>query len=164
MSKLSWLRSLVKHNVAAKHRSSKPLTSNELWLLELRIKSIRILALIPDALWDMCKSSIMLNSKQGHWHMQFQHLATWALLWFENGHSLNTAYLPAGDLNRKPGQHGSLHLQIIYKAGVRRWFWGVRDPKCSKKLSLGHFTPLHSTRVKFNQCDAFSSCSRKRYT
>ena len=31
--------SLVKHNVAAKHGSSKPLTSNELWLLEWRIKS-----------------------------------------------------------------------------------------------------------------------------
>ena len=30
MSKLSWLRSLVKHNVAAKHGSSKLLTSNEL--------------------------------------------------------------------------------------------------------------------------------------
>ena len=40
------------------HGSSKPLPSNELWLLELRIKSTRILAPIPDALWDMCKSSI----------------------------------------------------------------------------------------------------------
>ena len=28
-----------KHNVAAKHGSSKPLTTNELWLLELGIKS-----------------------------------------------------------------------------------------------------------------------------
>ena len=37
MSELPWLRSLVKHNVAAKHGSSKPLTSNKLWLLELRI-------------------------------------------------------------------------------------------------------------------------------
>ena len=55
MSELLWLRSLVKHNAAAKHGSSKPLTSNELWLLELRIKSTRILASIPDALWDMCK-------------------------------------------------------------------------------------------------------------
>ena len=44
------LRSLVKHNVAAKHGSSKLLTCNELWLLELRIKSTRILATIPDAL------------------------------------------------------------------------------------------------------------------
>ena len=51
------LRSLVKHNFAAKHGSSKPLTSNELWLVELRIKSTRILAFIPDALRDMCKSS-----------------------------------------------------------------------------------------------------------
>ena len=58
MSELLWLHSLVKHNVAAKHGSSKPLTSNELWLLELGIKSTRILAPIPDALWDMCKSSI----------------------------------------------------------------------------------------------------------
>ena len=58
MSELSWLRSLVKHNVAAKHGSSKLLTSNELWLLELRIKSTRILASIPDALWDICKLSI----------------------------------------------------------------------------------------------------------
>ena len=58
MSELSWLHRLVKHNVAAKHKSSKPLTSNELWLLELRIKSTRILASIPDALWDMWKSSI----------------------------------------------------------------------------------------------------------
>ena len=41
------LRSLVKHIVAAKHGSSKPLTSNELWLLELRIKSTRILAPYP---------------------------------------------------------------------------------------------------------------------
>ena len=53
-----WLRSLVKHSVAAKHGSSKTLTSNELWLLEMRIKSTRILAPIPDALWDMCKLSI----------------------------------------------------------------------------------------------------------
>ena len=59
MSEQPWLRSLVKHNVAAKHGSSKPLTSNELWLLELRIKSARILASIPDALWDMCISSIL---------------------------------------------------------------------------------------------------------
>ena len=58
MSELPLLRSLVKHIIAAKHESSKPLTSNELWLLELRIKSTRILAPIPDALWDMCKSSI----------------------------------------------------------------------------------------------------------
>ena len=55
-----WLRSLVKHIVAAKHGSSKPLTSNELWLLELRIKSTRILAPIPDALWDMWKLSMYL--------------------------------------------------------------------------------------------------------
>ena len=80
-----------KHNVAAKHVSSKLLTTNELWLLELQIKSTRILASIPrggarvnllggakeprgsraplppmapplsipDALWDMCKSSIV---------------------------------------------------------------------------------------------------------
>ena len=53
-----WLRSLVKHIVATKHGSFKPLTSNELWPLELRIKSTRILAPIPDALWDMCKSFI----------------------------------------------------------------------------------------------------------
>ena len=58
MSELSWLRSLVKHNVAAKLGSSKPLTSNELRLLELRIKNTHILASIPDALWDMCKSSM----------------------------------------------------------------------------------------------------------
>ena len=49
----------IKHNVAAKHGSSKPLTSSELRLLELRIKKKhRILASIPDALWDMCKLSI----------------------------------------------------------------------------------------------------------
>ena len=59
MSELSWLRSIVKHYVAAKHGSAKPLTSNELWLLELRIKSTRTLAPIPDALWDMCKSQIV---------------------------------------------------------------------------------------------------------
>ena len=58
MSDYHWLRSLVKHIVAAKHGSSKLLTSNELWLLKLRIKNTRILAPIPDALWDMCKSSI----------------------------------------------------------------------------------------------------------
>ena len=58
MSELPWLRSLIKHRVAAKHGSSKPLTSNELWLLELQIKSTHILASMPDALWDMCKSSI----------------------------------------------------------------------------------------------------------
>ena len=62
MSELSWLRSLVKHNVAAKHGSYKQLTSNELWLLELQIESTRILAPIPDALWDMCKSSVVLNN------------------------------------------------------------------------------------------------------
>ena len=50
MSELPWLRSLVKHNVAAKHGISKPLASNELWLLELQIKNTRILASIPDAL------------------------------------------------------------------------------------------------------------------
>ena len=38
MSELPWLCSLVKHNVAAKHGSSKPLTFNEQRLLELRIK------------------------------------------------------------------------------------------------------------------------------
>ena len=63
MSKLPWLRSLIKHNAAAKYRSSKPLTSNELWLLELRIKSTHILASIPDALWDMCKSLIITHDK-----------------------------------------------------------------------------------------------------
>ena len=47
-----------KDNVAAKHGSSKPLTSNELWLLKLWIKSTPILASIPDALWDVCKSFI----------------------------------------------------------------------------------------------------------
>ena len=52
MSELSWLRSLIKHNVTAKHGSSKPLTSNELWLLELQIKSNHILPSVPDALWD----------------------------------------------------------------------------------------------------------------
>ena len=62
MSELSWLRSLVKHNVATKHGSYKQLTSNELWLLELRIESTRILAPIPDALWDMRKSSVVLNN------------------------------------------------------------------------------------------------------
>ena len=61
MSELPWLHSLVKHNVAAKHGSSKPLTSNKLWLLELRIKSTCILAPIPDALWDMCKLSIVYS-------------------------------------------------------------------------------------------------------
>ena len=65
MNELPWLRSLVKHNVAAKHGSSKPLTSNELWLLELRIKSSRILASILDALWDMCKSSITPQNQKG---------------------------------------------------------------------------------------------------
>ena len=63
MSELSLLRSLIKHNVTTKHGSYKPLTSNELWLLELRIKSTRILAPIPDALWDMCKSSIAQGLK-----------------------------------------------------------------------------------------------------
>ena len=65
MSELPWLCSLVKHSVAAKHRNFKLLTSNELWLLELRIKSTRILASIPDALWDMCKSSIVTWSVLG---------------------------------------------------------------------------------------------------
>ena len=48
-----------KRNVVPKHGSSKPLTTNELWLLEMQIKSTRILAYITDALWDMCKSSIV---------------------------------------------------------------------------------------------------------
>ena len=39
-----------KYNDAAKRGSSKPLTTIELWLLELWIKSTRILAPIPDAL------------------------------------------------------------------------------------------------------------------
>ena len=51
MSELPLAYSLVKHNVAAKHGSSKPLTSTELWLLELRIKSTRILA--PHTRWIM---------------------------------------------------------------------------------------------------------------
>ena len=55
---VTYSRKKKKHNVAAKHGSSKPLTSNELWLLELQIKSTRILAPTPDALWDMCKSSV----------------------------------------------------------------------------------------------------------
>ena len=66
MSESPWLCSLVKHNVAAKHGSSKPLTFNELWLLELRIKSNCILAPLPDALWDMCKSSITTESTLGY--------------------------------------------------------------------------------------------------
>ena len=61
MSELPWLHSLVKHNAAAKHGSSKPLTSNELWLLELQIKNTRKLASISDALWDMWKSSIRVQ-------------------------------------------------------------------------------------------------------
>ena len=65
MSELPRLRSLVKHNVAAKHGSSKQLTSNELWLLELRIKSSRILASIPDALWDTYKSSDSIATERG---------------------------------------------------------------------------------------------------
>ena len=52
-----------KCNVVAKHGSSKALTANKLWLLELRIKSTRILASIPDALWDMCKLSIMCTKR-----------------------------------------------------------------------------------------------------
>ena len=66
MSEQPWLRSLVIHNVAAKHGSSKPLTSNELRLLELRIKNTRILASIPDALWDMGKSSIATENNKQH--------------------------------------------------------------------------------------------------
>ena len=46
-------------NVTAKYGSSKLLTTNELWLLELRIKSTCIFASIPDALWDICKLSIV---------------------------------------------------------------------------------------------------------
>ena len=57
---------LYKGNVAAKHGSSKPLTTNELWLLELRIKSTRTLAPIPDALWDMCKFSILCLKATAH--------------------------------------------------------------------------------------------------
>ena len=53
-----------KHNVATKQGSSKPLTTNELWLLELWIKSISILTSIPDVLWDMCKSSIEVNKSE----------------------------------------------------------------------------------------------------
>ena len=51
--------SLVQTQCCRKAQSSKPFTTNELWLLELRIKSTRILASIPDALWDMCKLSIV---------------------------------------------------------------------------------------------------------
>ena len=68
MSELPWLRSLVKHNVVAELGSPKPLTFNELWSLELRIKSTRILASIPDALWDMCKSSIKM------WYAAVNHI------------------------------------------------------------------------------------------
>ena len=60
-----------KHNVAATNGSSKPVTTNELWLLELWIESTRILASIPDALWDMCKSSIEKGVKYAHPCHQF---------------------------------------------------------------------------------------------
>ena len=53
---------LYKHNVVAKHRSSKLLTTNELWLLELQIESACILASIPNALWDVCKLSIEVHT------------------------------------------------------------------------------------------------------
>ena len=50
-----------------------PLTSNELWLLELRIKSSHILASIPDALWDMCKPSItILNGSWVEWNLTYR--------------------------------------------------------------------------------------------
>ena len=74
MSELPWLRSLVKHIVAAKHGSSKPLTSNELWLLELRIKSTRILAPIPDALWDMCKQLRLRVTRRSWQNRRFAHI------------------------------------------------------------------------------------------
>ena len=47
-----------KHNVVA-----KPMTPNELRILELQTKSTLILASIPDALWDICKLSIGYNSR-----------------------------------------------------------------------------------------------------
>ena len=58
MSELSWLRSLVKHNVAAKQGSSKPLTSNELWLLELWIKSARILGPPYPMHYEICANRL----------------------------------------------------------------------------------------------------------
>ena len=58
--RIPWLCSLVKHNVAAENWSSNPLTSNELGLLELRIKSPRILVSTPNVLWDMCQSSMAM--------------------------------------------------------------------------------------------------------
>ena len=51
-----------KHNVAAKHGNSKPLTSNELWLLELRIKSTYILASIPDV-YGICANRLLVPTK-----------------------------------------------------------------------------------------------------
>ena len=55
MSELSCYLTIVsyKHNVVDKQGSSKPLRTNELWLLELQIESTRILASIPDALWEL---------------------------------------------------------------------------------------------------------------
>ena len=61
---------LYKHNVATKHGSSKPLTTNDLWLLELQIKNTHILASITDAAhYGICaiRLSIFL-SKHIHHH------------------------------------------------------------------------------------------------
>ena len=70
-----------------KHKSSKPLTSNELWLLELRIKNTRILASIPDALWDMCILSIADACRNILPQSSLCHMTLLSGLWF---HDTNT--------------------------------------------------------------------------
>ena len=75
---------LYKHNVAAKHGSSKPLTTNEVWLLELWIKSTCILASIPDSLWDMCKLTTVSSVAAVSCYTWLWRCLGWIILWIHS--------------------------------------------------------------------------------
>ena len=144
MNELSWLRSL-EHNVAAKHGSSKPLTSNELWLLELRIKSTRILASIPDALWDMCKSSIGSSPLRSTFPQRNQ--AEITLVWNESNFHINYC-------QRDFIQHSSLwsnetqdiickcKIGINWNFGNKPFFFFISSDSCHKMLLKSLNIPL----------------------
>ena len=65
MNKLPWATLvLYKHNLAAKHGSSKLFTTNELWLLGLRIESTCTLASIYPMHYGICANCLYMHIPQ----------------------------------------------------------------------------------------------------
>ena len=67
-----------KHNVAAKHGSSMPLTFTELWLLEFRIRSTRKLPPYPMH-YGLCANRLLITLQQND--MLSFHRHRWCAFW-----------------------------------------------------------------------------------